>query len=312
MTGRKEGKGWIEVRAPLLGAVEAEKGDTCPCLCACVCVRETMVSPPLVYSCPGVVPGSRPAPPPPGTVPSVQAATLPQRRTSESQTMTITITIANTFQTITITLANTFPQWRTSESYTITIIIATTLPQRRTSESQTLTITSKFSEHERGQVKTAFVTLKKHSTKCVDNKQSTNFEMTNNTATATCINKKEWRYAFSHQRVQPFLVIEASRLRRPLMTMGWLEEILFLFSLTLNRVGDFFKAIWYILFLFETLNRVGWLLYCSICAAQLFRLLRTKCRFIKQVSHSCIASPPESLRHISPFSPLMLPFLNVH
>ena len=57
------------------------------------------------------------------------------------------------------------------------------------------------------------------------------------------------------------------------------------------------------LFLFETLNRVGWLLYCSICAAQLFRLLRTKCRFIKQVSHSCIASPPESLRHISPSPP---------
>ena len=123
--------------------------------------------------------------------------------------------------------------------------------------------------------------------------------MTNNTATATCINKKEWRYAFSHQRVQPFLVIEASRLRRPLMAMGWLEEI-FLFSVTLSRVGDSFKAIQYILFLFETLNRVGWLLYCSICAAQLFRLLRTKCRFIKQVSHSSTASPPESLRHISP------------
>ena len=84
------------------------------------------------------------------------------------------------------------------------------------------------------------------------------------------------------------------------MTMGWLEEILFLFSVTLSRVGDSFKAIWYIFFLFETLNRVGWLLYCSICAAQLFRLLRTKCRFIKQVSHSCIASPPKSLRHISP------------
>ena len=105
------------------------------CLCLCVCVRETMVSPPLVYSCPGVVPGPRPAPPPPGTVPSVQAATLPQRRTSESQT---------------------------------------------------ITITSKSSEHERGQVKTIFVTLKKHSTKCVDSKQSANFEMTNNTATTTC------------------------------------------------------------------------------------------------------------------------------
>ena len=79
------GRGCIEVRAPLLGAVEAEKGIRAPaCVLVLVCERETMVSPPLVYSCPGVVPGPRPAPPPPGTVPSVQAATLPQRRTSES------------------------------------------------------------------------------------------------------------------------------------------------------------------------------------------------------------------------------------
>ena len=104
--------------------------------------------------------------------------------------------------------------------------------------------------------------------------------------------------------MQPFLVIEASRLRRPLMTMGWLEEILFLFSVTLNRVGDSFKAIEYIFFLFGTLNRVGWLLYCSICAAQLFRLLRTKCRFIKQVSHFCIGSPPEFYATYLP-SPLL-------
>merc|ERR1711872_610163 len=95
-------------RAPLLGAVEAEKGDTCPCLCACVCVRETMV------------------------------------------------------------------------------------PGR----------------------------LLLHLERCHLSKPPP--------------------FHNNEQRVQPFLVIEASRLRRPLMTMG-------------------------------------------ICAAQLFRLLRTKCRFIKQV-----------------------------